>query len=326
MAAQNASVYLKRYFDSFFYFSFFFKPVAFSRKRYDYTNSITAKVVAQVYQLINWQQRHTIRIKKMIYEIEIALRTIRKEGFGSFLKKISAYFIQIFRGVRFLLTPLPKNGGPEELVDFSFRAASGFLQTTQIRAEIVQLTKLVGKRKPKVVVEIGTAHGGTLFLWCRQAHSEATIISIDLPGGIHGGGYPYWKSWIYRRFLLNGQKLYLLRGDSHKTEMLERLKKLLLGKVMVDFLFIDADHTYEGIKTDFQMYSSLVCPGGLIALHDIVKHPDWLNCHVDRFWQEIKNERRIHEFVNDSNQSFGGIGVVEVPEQINHEDSVPQIS
>jgi len=41
----------------------------------------------------------------------------------------------------------------------------------------------------------------------------------------------------------------------------------------LDFLFIDGDHTYEGVKRDFEMYSPLVRNGGIIAFHDIVKHP-----------------------------------------------------
>jgi cephalosporin hydroxylase len=181
-----------------------------------------------------------------------------------------------------------------------------------VRSEIIHLTELIAQRRPKTVVEIGTAHGGTLFLWCRQADSTATIVSLDLPGGIHGGGYPYWKSWIYQRFPRGAQKLHLLRGDSHQPEMLARLKKVLPGDGKVDFLFLDGDHTYHGVKTDFEMYSGLVRPGGLIVFHDICKHPESLNCHVDRFWQEIKNERPTREFVHDINQGTCGIGVIEV--------------
>lgn len=247
----------------------------------------------------------------MIYEIEITLRTLRREGLGSLLNKIRIYCQQLVCGARFFFLRLPQNATPAELVDFSFTAAGGLLQTSQVRSEIIQLTELIGQRRPKTVVEIGTAQGGTLILWCRQADPHATIVSIDLPGGIHGGGYPYWKSWIYRRFPLAAQKLHLLRGDSHQPEMLARLKSVLPGDGKVDFLFIDGDHTYDGVKADFEMYSGLVRPGGLIVFHDICKHPEALNCHVDRFWQELKNERHAREFVHDSNQGTCGIGVIE---------------
>jgi predicted O-methyltransferase YrrM len=94
--------------------------------------------------------------------------------------------------------------------------------------------------------------------------------------------------------------------------MLARLKNVLPGDGKVDFLFIDGDHTYEGVKADFEMYSGLVRPGGLIVFHDICKHSEQINCHVDRFWQEVKFERRALEFVHDWNQGILGIGVIEV--------------
>ena len=248
----------------------------------------------------------------MFYEIEITLRTLRQEGFGSLCNKLRIYFYQLFCAARFLFLRLPRNATPEELVDFSFNAAGGLLHTAQVRSEIIQLTDLVGKRRPKSVVEIGTAQGGTLILWCRQADPTATIVSLDLPGGIHGGGYPYWKSWIYQRFPFGTQKLHLLRGDSHKPEMLARLKSVLPGDGKVDFLFIDGDHTYDGVKADFEMYSGLVRPGGLIAFHDICKHPEALNCHVDRFWQEVKRGLQNREFIERISQDTCGIGIIEV--------------
>jgi len=39
------------------------------------------------------------------------------------------------------------------------------------------------------VVEIGTAKGGVLYALCQRVDSDATIVSIDLPGGSFGGGY-----------------------------------------------------------------------------------------------------------------------------------------
>jgi cephalosporin hydroxylase len=238
----------------------------------------------------------------MIYELEIAWRTARREGFGSLFKKLGIYLRQIADGLFFMCRRLPRNAPADELVDFAMTAGHGFLQTSQVRSEILDLANLIAQCRPKTVAEIGTAHGGTLFLWCRLAHPEATIISLDLPGGIHGGGYPYWKSWGYRQFPLASLHLHLLRGDSHKSEMCARLKSLLLGDSKVDFLFIDGDHTYEGVKADFEMYSGLARPGGLIVFHDIYKHAVSMNCGVDLFWQEAKNGREVREFIHDVNQ------------------------
>lgn len=38
--------------------------------------------------------------------------------------------------------------------------------------------------------------------------------------------------------------------------------------IQIDFLFIDGDHSYEGVKSDFELYSKLLSPKGIIVLHD----------------------------------------------------------
>jgi predicted O-methyltransferase YrrM len=40
------------------------------------------------------------------------------------------------------------------------------------------------------------------------------------------------------------------------------------GHEPVDFVFIDGDHSEEGLLADWQAWSSLVEPGGIVALHD----------------------------------------------------------
>ena len=38
--------------------------------------------------------------------------------------------------------------------------------------------------------------------------------------------------------------------------------------IKIDFLFIDGDHSYEGVKSDFELYSKILAPNGIIMLHD----------------------------------------------------------
>lgn len=38
--------------------------------------------------------------------------------------------------------------------------------------------------------------------------------------------------------------------------------------IKIDFLFIDGDHSYEGVKTDFELYSKLLVDNGIIVIHD----------------------------------------------------------
>jgi predicted O-methyltransferase YrrM len=248
----------------------------------------------------------------VIYELKVALKTIQQEGLGSLLKKIFLYFSQMAKASRFFLLKKPHNGSPESVVDFSFNAAGGLIYPGQVRSEFVQIAGIIQKRKPKVLVEIGTANGGTLSAWCAMADEQAIIISIDLPGGIHGGGYAYWRTMIYRQFSQPKQTLHLLRADSHQPETLVQLKKILPPDG-VDFLFIDGDHTYEGVKADFETYSPLVRKGGMIALHDICLHPPVMDCHVDKFWIELRGKyKSTTEIIEDPKQGGFGIGLVEI--------------
>ncbi len=91
----------------------------------------------------------------------------------------------------------------------------------------------------------------------RVCAPDAHIISVDLPHGEFGGGYPMWKVPIYNAFATSEQRLDLLRGDSHAVKTRARVDSLLRGE-MLDFIFIDGDHSHEGVRQDFESYRSLV--------------------------------------------------------------------
>lgn len=199
--------------------------------------------------------------------------------------------------------------GFEAALDKVFSPAMRFIRPLQSRVELGALLGEVSRLRPSAVVEIGTASGGTLFMLTRAAADDATLASIDLPGGAFGGGYPLWRAPLYRSFAKSGQRVHLLRRDSHDPSTLEALKGVLGGR-SVDFLFIDGDHTYEGVKRDFETYRSLVRPGGMIGFHDIVPHSAESGCEVNRFWKEIRGSFDSMEFVENWRSQFGGIGLL----------------
>ncbi|KKM70000.1 hypothetical protein LCGC14_1445120 [marine sediment metagenome] len=232
---------------------------------------------------------------------------IKEGGLDSLVKrplfKIRRIFYVLYLKVN--LKNLNKRYTLESLVDFACSYGEHLINPKQIQSEILNLIQILKKEKPKIILEIGTASGGTLFLFSRIAARDAVIISIDLPGG----GYPEWKIPLYKSFAFQKQKIYLIREDSHKKSALDKVKMILNGKKL-DYLFIDGDHTYEGVKNDFEIYSPLVKDGALIAFHDIVVHPPELNVGVHDFWNEIKLRYEYLEIVEDWDQKFWGIGLL----------------
>ena len=180
-------------------------------------------------------------------------------------------------------------------------------------AELQQLIEFMqGRAKPKNMLEIGTAKGGTLWLWCQLAHPQARIISVDLPDGPFGGGYQPEDIPRLLTYSTNHQWIQLFRGDSHNPQMFRSVKRFLNGEKL-DLLFIDGDHTYEGVKEDWDTYSPLVAENGIVVFHDIVEHTAVPDCDVTTLWNELKRLHKTEEFIDPSNgASWAGIGVIDM--------------
>ena len=202
----------------------------------------------------------------------------------------------------FAVRAVAPQSSPEELVDFCL---SQPLAPVQVRSELVSLATEISRLRPQNAMEIGTYLGGTLFLLCRLAHPDASVISLDLHRGTLGGA----RKLIYYSFPKAPQRLHVVTGDSHSPQTLAQVARKL-GSAKLDFLFIDGDHSYEGVKKDFEMYSPLVRAGGIIAFHDIVAHPPELQCHVKEFWDEVKRRYRHKELIESPRQQWAGIGLL----------------
>ena len=201
----------------------------------------------------------------------------------------------------------------DEAIDYVDRFEYGGLaiRPMQVASELRAFLELLAADPPRAVLEIGTGRGGTLFLFTAVAQADAVLVSIDAADreGLFGGRRAYrWRARLYRGLGAPGQRVIFIAADSHREETRAQVVEALRGEPL-DLLFIDGDHTLEGVEADFRMYSPLVRKGGLVAFHDIVPGPQEFVGGVPEFWQRIRDDDS-REFVESWEQGCCGIGVL----------------
>ena len=182
------------------------------------------------------------------------------------------------------------------------------LGAVQIPQELQELFQMIEGLEPTNVMEIGSEAGGTFYLWCKLA--KGIKISLDLPTGTSGSGRfaaemalasrtKMFKSWA--------TDVHVVTGDSHLPDTWHDVNDILRDQKL-DFLFIDGDHSYEGVKKDYEDYRYFVKEGGLIGFHDIndTEYHRKHGCYVANFWNELEGDKR------EINQRahWGGVGLL----------------
>ncbi|HTD39435.1 MAG TPA: class I SAM-dependent methyltransferase [Mucilaginibacter sp.] len=121
------------------------------------------------------------------------------------------------------------------------------------------------------VVEIGSYLGASTNFIAKGIDDKSVIYCIDTWGN-HAMKYEETdvdgdERDTYEDFKKNTQKqqkkIVMLRGWS--TDMFSNLKELTSK---TDFLFIDGDHSYEGVSKDWHLYSTLLKKNSIVAFHD----------------------------------------------------------
>lgn len=119
--------------------------------------------------------------------------------------------------------------------------------------------------------EIGVLFGGGLLMMLhalRAAASDHQALAIDPLNGYYGqdidpfSGLPISSENVeenIRRMGFDPGRVRLLRLRSESPEALAEASRFRLASI-----WIDGDHSYEGIKSDWQSYSPLVAPGGYV--------------------------------------------------------------
>ena len=83
---------------------------------------------------------------------------------------------------------------------------------------------------------------------------------VDVMNGVGGevnwnDDTSYFRSNFYPRFIKDTTS-----NAFHNFFVLQDIK--------IDYLHIDAGHSYENVKEDFELYSTIMSPNGIISIHD----------------------------------------------------------
>jgi len=174
------------------------------------------------------------------------------------------------RAVEDIHESMDEEDGLEDVLDTVLEVEPGSpysVEISQLREEIRGLAQAVAEQEPENVLEIGTLRGGTFYVWCRHFDTAEHLVSLDLPGR----DLKRRRDELLHEFAPS-KDIDVVRGNSHADETYEEVAQKF--DEPVDFLFVDGDHTYEGVKDDFETYSRLVAEDGVVAFHDIIPHAD----------------------------------------------------
>jgi len=149
-------------------------------------------------------------------------------------------------------------------------------------------------------IEIGCRWGGTFVLtneYLKMFNVMNKSVAVDI---IDSPVVEYCAS---------NNETQFIKMNSQSTEFIN-----YMNNNFFDLIFIDGDHTYNGVKNDYQISKN---SGKIFVFHDIIND---VCPGVVQFWNELKNsEKDTYDFFefteqyedvwNDTKQKFLGIGV-----------------
>ena len=156
------------------------------------------------------------------------------------------------------------------------------------------------------MIEIGSYHGATLYLFSHFVSRGGTIVSVDLGrcmGPKRKGDHSKRTKRMIEYLKEQGYNAKLFLGNSE--HLFEKVRDFVKSET-IDFLHIDGGHDYYTVKFDFDHYTQLVGTGGLVLLHD-VNNPQ---CTVPGFWGELR--RKYGDAAFSSGDNWPGMGAVEL--------------
>lgn len=146
--------------------------------------------------------------------------------------------------------------------------------------EMSQMMFVMAQIKPKKILEIGVHTGNGLKAF-KQAFPKAKLYGLEIDTQ-H----------------LQFKDFELIEGDGTQPDIIEKVKAF--GPF--DFIFIDGDHTYQGVEADWNNYKDMVAPGGAIGFHDTSRVGEgWMSKVEVRPFLEQLTQSQTYKYIEFRN-------------------------
>jgi predicted O-methyltransferase YrrM len=135
-------------------------------------------------------------------------------------------------------------------------------ETQTSEAERASLARhAAGKKR---LVEIGVWHGVTTKVLRKAMAADAILLGVD--------PYPKGRFGFSVQRVIAQKEIARVNNGSvklHRTTGVEAARQYAAtDDSRPDFIFIDGDHSFEGLRGDWEAWAPLVAPNGIVALHD----------------------------------------------------------
>jgi predicted O-methyltransferase YrrM len=170
--------------------------------------------------------------------------------------------------------------------NYFFGKFRGNLELQQVPNEYVYLLDFFRSSKIKSYLELGVGNGGSFFV--NSLFLSKTCNKLRAVDNIS-----YANTHIHQTEEKILKKIELLRGlvsEKCKIDFSNSSTDdfFLTNKEKYDCIFIDADHSYEGVKRDYENSLKALKKNGVLVFHDIGND----RTGVYKCWQEIKNNSK----------------------------------
>lgn len=166
---------------------------------------------------------------------------------------------------------------------------------------LYQLARFIAPQP--TVVELGSWKGRSTA-WLAHAlrdRGAGRVLAVDTWAGTQNEPdharrlAGYGPDQLYQEFLGNLRGLGLeAQVEPWRMTTLEAARRWDRG-VSIGLLYIDADHSYEGVRADFEHWSPFVVRGGVVVFDDVPSWPGPTRLTTElprwyRFWASSQNQ------------------------------------
>lgn len=177
--------------------------------------------------------------------------------------------------------------------------------------EFRRFLEIVERENIRNYLEIGVQRGITFRCVGMTMKPGGRLIGVDMPGGpwgVRDGSGPELIGKSCQDLEDRGQCVDMIWGNSRDERVIASARAACLR---YDMVFIDGDHTYEGVKADWNNYG---CLGRIVVFHDIddthngIKQTSQgpMTYGVHKLWDELKvNHEHLEIFGEEPGMGIG---------------------